>query len=67
MPIYNFICKRCDYEFSSIMKYKEKKILKDPRPCPKCYCGPTDENTLFSTIGKTSFSLKGKGWYKDGY
>ena len=49
------------------MKYEEKKNLKDPGPCPRCYTGPKDENTLFSVSGKTSFSLKGKGWYKDGY
>ena len=49
------------------MTYKEKKLLRDPRACPKCFRGTEVEYTLYSTVGRSNFVLKGKGWYKDGY
>ena len=67
MPIYNFVCKRCDYTVSTLMSQKQKNMLKNPAPCPKCYSGQDGELTLYSVIGKTNFILKGGGWYKDGY
>tara|TARA_R100001443_G_C3319731_1_gene169718 strand:+ start:268 stop:477 length:210 start_codon:yes stop_codon:yes gene_type:complete len=69
MPIYNFECKNkeCGFKTSSIMTYKEKKLLRDPRPCPRCFKGPNSEYTLCGVLSKSSFVLKGKGWAKDGY
>jgi predicted nucleic acid-binding Zn ribbon protein len=67
MPIYNFECKKCKFKTSRIMTYKEKKLLRDPRACPKCFRGTEVEYTLYSTVGRSNFVLKGKGWYKDGY
>jgi hypothetical protein len=66
MPLYNFVCNRCDYRSSRLMSYKSKTMTKDPGPCPKCYKGPSDEYTLCNIIGNSNFVLKGK-WFKDGY
>lgn len=58
MPIYNFVCNECKSKFSEIVKIGET---------PKCpNCGSKDTKKRLS-VEKTSFSLKGKGWYKDGY
>jgi len=56
MPLYDFKCTECEHVFEIIQKYIE--------PNPKCEeCG---EPTI-RIISRTSFTLKGDGWYKDGY
>lgn len=53
MPIYEFVCKRCETE--------TEKLLKMSDPNPKCEkCGEEMEKK----VSQTSFSLKGSGWYK---
>ena len=57
MPTYEYKCNDCGHLFE-----KEQKITAKPiKKCPKC------EGTVERLISATAFSLKGGGWYKDGY
>jgi len=66
MPIYEYKCRLCGFSFEIMQKVDEM--------APKC------DNIVISgslerrcggqcrkLISKSSFSLKGGGWYKDGY
>jgi len=57
MPIYEYTCKSCGKHFETMQKISEPPIA----PCPKC------GDTADRMISQTSFTLKGGGWYKDGY
>lgn len=58
MPTYEYHCSSCKQDFSA-----EQRIT-DP-PIEKCLkCGKKKARRM---ISKTSFELKGKGWFKDGY
>jgi len=58
MPVYEYICKACDHEFE-----REQRI--SDRPVKKCpACGAMKAKRL---ISRTSFVLKGGGWYSDLY
>lgn len=57
MPIYEYGCVECGEEFEEL-----QKVGATPPPCPSC----TSEN-VSKKMSRTSFVLKGKGWYKDGY
>jgi len=57
MPIYEYVCKSCGNQFECMQKISETPVA----PCPKC--GATADRM----ISQTSFTLKGEGWYKDGY
>jgi len=58
MPIYEYLCKACGHEFE-----KEQRITDKPaRKCPSC--GAMRAKRL---ISRTSFVLKGSGWYNDLY
>lgn len=54
MPLYEFQCQSCQSIEELLMK------ISDPQPavCPKCGRGP-----LVKMMSKTSFVLKGSGWY----
>lgn len=55
--MYEYQCASCNYEFEA-----EQKISDEPlEDCPKC------KGKVKRLISKTSFVLKGKGWYRDGY
>jgi putative FmdB family regulatory protein len=57
MPIYEYHCKSCKKTFEVFQKITDE-------PLKKCKdCGGKVERL----ISETSFSLKGGGWYKDGY
>jgi len=57
MPIYEYKCLKC-----SIIK--ERHLPMEFRNNPlKCVC----KGEMKRIISKTSFALKGGGWYKDGY
>ena len=62
MPIYEYKCENCGYEFEEMLHFSERDIPLDT-PCsfPTC-CGKVH---LKMSIG--SFHLKGAGWAKDGY
>jgi putative FmdB family regulatory protein len=57
MPIYEYACKSCGKHFETMQKISEPPIA----PCPRC------GDTADRMISQTSFTLKGGGWYKDGY
>ena len=54
MPIYDYECQLCGEVTEVIQRHMD--------PPPKC-CGRLTKKK----ISKTSFSLKGDGWYKDHY
>src|SRR6185295_17014489 len=59
MPIYEYVCKQCGKLTDVLQK------LNDPPPeaCPSCGAkGPLEK-----VISRTSFVLKGGGWYSDLY
>ena len=58
MPVYEYQCTACGHEFE-----REQRISEDPiKKCPKC--GKAKAKRL---ISRTSFVLKGGGWYGDLY
>ena len=57
MPIYEFVCESCG-RLSEVMQK-----LSDPAPaCPEC-----GQGRMARTVSRTSFQLKGGGWYADLY
>jgi putative FmdB family regulatory protein len=58
MPTYEYACDACEHEFE-----REQRITEAPiRTCPAC--GKPRARRL---ISRTSFVLKGGGWYSDLY
>lgn len=58
MPIYEYHCAKCNSEFEV-----EQRITEDPiKTCPRCR-----SRRVKRLISQTSFTLKGGGWYADGY
>ena len=58
MPIYEYLCDKCEREFEV-----EQRITEDPiRSCPSCR-----SRKVRRLISQTSFVLKGGGWYSDLY
>ena len=59
MPIYEYLCSKC-HELSDALQK-----VNDPAPevCPNCGA----KQTLARQVSRTSFVLKGGGWYADLY
>jgi putative FmdB family regulatory protein len=58
MPTYEYVCKACDHEFE-----REQRISDAPlKTCPQCKA-----KQVKRLISRTSFHLKGGGWYSDLY
>ena len=58
MPVYEYACEKCKHEFEV-----EQRISDDPvKTCPKCRA-----RKVKRLISRTSFVLKGSGWYSDLY
>ncbi len=57
MPTYEYICPHCFEEFEVEQKTSDPKGAK----CPAC-----GERTEKRLISRTSFALKGGGWFKSG-
>ena len=58
MPIYEYACEKCESEFEV-----EQRITADPvKSCPRC-----KSKRIKRLISRTSFVLKGGGWYSDLY
>jgi len=55
MPIYEYKCSNCGYQFEKIQKFSDEPLQK----CPNC-----DKNALNKLISSPSFRLKGSGWYE---
>jgi len=54
MPIYEFKCEACEKQSEFRIKISDN----NPETCPECHSGP-----LKKLLSKTSFQLKGEGWY----
>lgn len=57
MPIYEYRCLKCEKTFEAFQKITDVPL----KVCPDCH------GKVKRLISETSFSLKGGGWYKDGY
>jgi len=55
MPIYEYQCKSCGYEFESIQKISESPL----KECPDC-----TKPELQKLVSAAGFRLKGSGWYE---
>ena len=58
MPIYEYLCTSCGYQFEEVQKFSEPSL----EECPDC-----GNNSAQRQVSMSSFHLKGGGWYKDGY
>lgn len=58
MPIYEYICNKCNTRTEKLEKINEK----NETICPSC-----KENSLKKIISISNFNLKGSGWYKTDY
>lgn len=57
MPIYEYQCESCQ----EILEKKQSLSEAPLTTCPSC------EGSLKKLISRSSFQLKGGGWYADGY
>jgi len=57
MPIYEYKCLNCGNEFEAMQKFSDSAISQ----CPNC-SGPVKK-----LISRSSFHLKGSGWYLTDY
>jgi putative FmdB family regulatory protein len=57
MPIYEYRCNSCNIQFELRQKFSDPPIDK----CSKC------GGKVHKLVSAASFSLKGAGWYGDGY
>ncbi|MFH1653538.1 MAG: zinc ribbon domain-containing protein [Pseudomonadota bacterium] len=57
MPIYEYECKSCKKYFETMQKASDEPLAQ----CPTC------GKKVSRVMSRTSFALKGGGWYKDGY
>ena len=59
MPIYEYGCRECGHTFERLQKVSDAPIA----DCPECEVA----GTVKKLISRSSFVLKGGGWYKDHY
>lgn len=57
MPMYEYACPDCGYQFEARQKFSDQPLTK----CPEC------GGKIQKLISQTSFALKGSGWYSEGY
>jgi len=57
MPIYEYQCSECDRVIEAMVKMGAR----GPRKCAEC------SGKLQKIVSRTSFQLKGGGWYAHGY
>ena len=67
MPLYEYKCALCDFKLEVL-----QRLDADAPICPKCTEHSQDKrpkvtSVMLRCISRTSFSLKGDGWYKDHY
>ena len=60
MPLYEYKCEECGYEFEEMLHFSERENPINA-PCPSC------KGKVQLKMSMGSFHLKGSGWYKDGY
>jgi putative FmdB family regulatory protein len=54
MPIYEYKCQNCDYQFEQLQKVNDKPL----EICPQCH-----KPKLQKLVSSAGFALKGTGWY----
>lgn len=59
MPIYEYGCEACGHTFERLQKVSDDPV----KNCPEC----DGQDTVKKLISRSSFVLKGGGWYKDHY
>ncbi len=59
MPIYEYGCDICGHTFERLQKVSDSPV----KDCPECGV----EGAVKKLVSRTSFVLKGGGWYKDHY
>jgi putative FmdB family regulatory protein len=57
MPVYEYRCDACNIQFDLRQKFSDPPADR----CPKC------GGTVRKLVSAVSFSLKGAGWFGDGY
>ena len=57
MPLYEYQCKSCNNNFELRQKFSDPPAS----ACPEC------GGEVEKLISQSGFSLKGQGWYGDGY
>lgn len=57
MPIYEYVCEKCGSQIEVIQKVGDAPLKR----CQKC------RGKLEKIISRTSFTLKGSGWYQTDY
>ena len=63
MPIFVYQCKECSKEHSFFGSYNDIKSKEDSYRCSAKDCN----GQLVRKVSSSTFSLSGKGWFKDGY
>lgn len=61
MPIYEYACKKCDGEFEIAQRITDEPLKR--YLCP--HCGK--RTAVTKLISRSSFHLKGSGWYATDY
>lgn len=67
MPTYEYVCEE-GHEFEEVQSITDEPLKKCPEVIP--FSGPNFtrcDAPVKRLISKTSFILKGDGWFKDGY
>jgi putative FmdB family regulatory protein len=57
MPVYEYQCTACENQFELRQKFSDEPA----RECPSC------GGEVRKLISSTAFTLKGGGWYTEGY
>lgn len=57
MPVYEYHCNTCNHQFELRQKFSDAPA----GICPKC------DGDVHKMVSAAAFSLKGGGWYGDGY
>ena len=55
MPIYEYRCQSCGYEFDKLQRMSDAPLI----DCPSC-----GESSLKKLVSAAGFRLKGSGWYE---
>ncbi len=55
MPIYGYVCKKCNHTLDALQKMSDDDLLE----CPEC-----GEPALKRQLSAPRFRLKGQGWYE---
>lgn len=65
MPLYEFHCGFCDHSLTESRSIAERDL--NPPMCQHGEAFHPATQPMRRVIGKTSFTLKGDGWYRDHY